>query len=65
MHIVHKDLSKNTMAVLGIYFDVKAGGNRHNDFIDSMHIEQHGYIIDKIPLMNLIKRIKKNNVYHY
>lgn len=60
MHIVHKDLKQNTMAVVAIFFDTIAGGNRHNDFIESLHIDQHGYMIDKIPLMNLLKKIKKN-----
>jgi carbonic anhydrase len=65
MHIVHKDLNKNTMAVLAIFFDVAAGGSRHSDFIGSLHVDQHGYTIDKIPLMDLVKKMKKNNIYHY
>lgn len=53
------------MAVLALFFDVEAGGNSHSDFIASLHIDQHGYTIDKIPLMDLVKKMKKNHVYSY
>jgi hypothetical protein len=40
MHLVHVEKGTGALGtVLGIIFDVEMGGNRHNDFIESLSVE--------------------------
>jgi len=50
LHIVHKEHGGNGLAVLGIVFDRKAGGNIDNDFISSLNLGQPNSQVKSIPL---------------
>jgi carbonic anhydrase len=61
-HIVHKHFTENKLAVLGIFFDSTAGGNKESDFIKSLNISLIGnspsLVVPKIPLMDLLKTVR-------
>lgn len=71
LHVVHKHFTENKLAVIGIYFDVKAGGDKTNDFVTSLLAGKLGE--DKnltvtrtnAPLMDLIKKLDTSKLYHY
>lgn len=69
VHVVHINPVETKLAVLGIYFDVEAGGNQTNDFITSLQASKAVYnssqISPKIPLMDLINKLDKTKIYHY
>lgn len=41
LHLVHRNFMDNSLAVIGVFFDVEEGGNHHNEFIESLQLEEH------------------------
>eukprot|EP00347_Sterkiella_histriomuscorum_P001009 403373689 len=65
IHFVHKHFSDNKLAVLSVQFDVEDGGDRDNEFITALKLDSKNMTALTIPTMNLINRLKKNNLYYY
>jgi carbonic anhydrase len=70
LHLVHQDDITGEYAVIGIFFDRKAGGNNHNSFIESLQIKNlkktDSFIIPSIPLVNkLIEKLNTDKIYNY
>ena len=55
LHLVHRLFNTSTLAVIGLYFDVKEGGNRENEFIETWKLEEHNPTVSLIPLYELLK----------
>ncbi len=36
VHFVHQSYDLQTLAVIAVYFDIEAGGNKQNDFIQAL-----------------------------
>ena len=53
LHLVHSDYEGHHLAVVGIFFDVAAGGDEHNSFIDAHDLHVNNATVPIIPLQKL------------
>jgi len=65
LHIVHTDYTSSNLAVLAIYFDVEDGGNKDNDFITALKLDQQNPSITSLPIQALVQKVKKDEIYSY
>lgn len=65
VHFVHKSYTENKLAVLAVFFDTKAGGDKTNEFIASLQLDKSNIVVPEIPAMKLIRGLDTNKLYHY
>jgi hypothetical protein len=49
--------------VVGIFFDMDAGGSSPNSLIDSLNLEKHNANVTKIPLMEVLRNATKGSTF--
>ena len=67
LHMVHQSYDQQELAVLGVFFDVEAGGNQDNAFITALKLNStsSNWTVPQVPLMNLISQLDFSRLYHY
>ncbi len=63
VHFVHQHYTENKLAVVGVFFDDVAGGNRTNSFVDSIissYVKGTTTKVPMIPAMDVLKNLNKN-----
>eukprot|EP00347_Sterkiella_histriomuscorum_P010097 403338689 len=68
LHLVHRQFNSSSLAVVALYFDMEEGGNQHNEFIESLKLEEHNPQVPLIPLYDLLKEIQEDEgraIFHY
>jgi carbonic anhydrase len=71
MHIVHKNESAQELSVIGIFFDMKKGGNETNWFLEEFlenntNTDDHGsWKVPKLDIKKLVDRLNNRRIYHY
>lgn len=71
LHIVHKNDSAGELSVIGIFFDMKKGGNKTNPFLEEYldgHLKpdaQGGWKSPKIDVKKLVDGLNNRKIYHY
>jgi carbonic anhydrase len=66
MHIVHQDASNNNqLAVLGVFFDRQAGGNKENPLLAELDLGEDGTTLNHITLMSVIDKLNLEKEYSY
>jgi carbonic anhydrase len=64
-HFVHKSYEENRLAVIAVYFDVEDGGDKPNDFIASLNLNDAKPTVKYYPLMQLFNSLDSSKFYHY
>ena len=70
LHIVHKNESAQSLSVIGIFFDMKKGGNQSNWFMEQLLTgydaqDDHGWTVPKLDVKKLVDGLNNNRIYHY
>lgn len=65
LHLIHQAYNSSSVAIVAIFFDVEEGGNKTSNFINSWMFEKTNPVTPLIPLQQLIKRVEKEEMYHY
>ena len=70
LHIVHKYKGTDSQlgAVLGIFFDLEVGGNRPNEFIESLKFSKahpEGIPINEVNLKDFLSELEKDGYWSY
>ena len=68
MHIVHQYSTGGLGGVIGIFFDRHYGGNRHNEFIESLDFENasaDGNPVENVNLSDLLDSIDMTKFWSY
>ncbi|CDW75260.1 UNKNOWN [Stylonychia lemnae] len=65
LHLVHRKFGTNILSVLALYYDVNEGGNKENEFIESLKLKEHNPQVALIPLQEQIEAVDVSKIIHY
>ena len=71
LHIVHKNEQATELSVIGIFFDIKKGGNQSNWFLEQLlegnkEADQNGnWKAPKLDIKKLVDGLNNRKIYHY
>jgi carbonic anhydrase len=71
MHIVHANENKTRLSVIAVFFDLKAGGNASNWFLqkvvadDAKTSNYTEYKVHDVNIKKLVEELNPQKLYHY